>query len=131
MTVVVDTNVLIQLYIPGANAEAVQAWWIGDPDWRLPSLWLFEFRHVLLKYLRAGHLQLDQALANLFDAEQTFGHRTVAIAHGEALQLAHAHGCSSYDAEFVLLAQQLECPLLTFDRKLLELFAGFAVKPGS
>jgi predicted nucleic acid-binding protein len=45
--------------------------------------------------------------------------------------LAHAHGCSSYDAEFVLLAKQLECPLLTFDRKLLELFPDVAVKPES
>jgi predicted nucleic acid-binding protein len=47
------------------------------------------------------------------------------------LQLAHRHGCSSYDAEFVLLAKQLDCLLLTFDRKLLQLFPEVAVKPGS
>jgi predicted nucleic acid-binding protein len=45
--------------------------------------------------------------------------------------LAHSHSCSSYDAEFVLLAQLLACPLLTFDRKLLQLFPDLAVKPGS
>jgi predicted nucleic acid-binding protein len=45
--------------------------------------------------------------------------------------LAHNHGCSSYDAEFVVLAQHLQCPLLTFDRKLLQLFPDVAVQPGS
>jgi predicted nucleic acid-binding protein len=47
------------------------------------------------------------------------------------LQLAHRHGCSSYDAEFVVLAKQLGCLLLTFDRKLLQLFPEVALKPGS
>jgi len=37
------------------------------------------------------------------------------------LELAIQSGCSSYDAEFVVLAEQLGCRLLTFDRKLLQL----------
>ena len=45
------------------------------------------------------------------------------------LAIAIRWGCSSYDAEFVVLAQALDCPLLTFDRKLLELFPALAVKP--
>ena len=131
MTVVVDTNVLIELFLPSTNAEAVALWWIAEPDWQLPGLWVCEFRHIHLKYLRAGLLDLDQALLHLRDAEQRFLPQTTAIESAEALQLAHSHGCSSYDAEFVLLAQQLQCPLLTFDRKLLELFPDVAVKPGS
>ena len=128
---VADTNVLIELYIPGPNANAVREWWAADFDWRVPSLWLFEFRHVQLKYLRAGLLDLAQALAQLDSAEQRFGPQTVPIAHRDALQLAHRHGCSSYDAEFVVLAKHLNCPLLTFDRKLLQLFPDVALKPGS
>lgn len=49
----------------------------------------------------------------------------------EVLALALRHQCSSYYAEFVVLAQQLGCPLLTFDRKLLQLFLDLAVQPGS
>ena len=30
-----------------------------------------------------------------------------------------------------MLAQQMQCPLLTFDRKLLQLFPDVAVNPGS
>ena len=129
MSVVVDTNVLIELFLPTQNAEAVQRLWAIDPDWRLPSLWVCEFRHIHLKYIRAGLLGLQEALENLAVAEQLFLPRTVPIASPQALQLAHLHGCSSYDAEFVLLAQQLACPLLTFDRKLLQLFPDVAVKP--
>jgi predicted nucleic acid-binding protein len=128
---VADTNVLIELFLPGPNADAVQQWWIGDPDWRLPALWIFEFRHVQLKYLRAGRLALGDALNDLADAEREFLPKTMPIASADALRLAHQHGCSSYDAEFVVLAQQLQCPLLTFDRKLLQLFPEVALKPGS
>jgi predicted nucleic acid-binding protein len=47
------------------------------------------------------------------------------------LDLAIRTGCSTYDAEFVVLARQLDCPLLTFDRKLLQLFPDVAIRPGS
>jgi len=128
---VADRNVLIELFQPTANAEAVQCIWDWDQDWQLPGLWIPEFRHILLKYLRAGALLPDDALAILADANAQFGHRTLSVNSADCLSLAHSHGCSSYDAEFVVLAQQLNCPLLTFDRKLLQLFPDLALKPGS
>ena len=128
---VADTNVLIELFLPSSNAEAVQPWRTAEKDWCLPSLWICEFRHIHLKYLRAGLLGLNAALENLAAAERLFLSSTVSVDIPEALQLAHQSGCSSYDAEFVVLARQLDCPLLTFDRKLLQLFPEVAVKPGS
>jgi predicted nucleic acid-binding protein len=128
---VADTNVLIELFQPTLNAEAVQAVWASDQDWHLPGLWIPEFRHILLKYLRAGAILPDQALAILADANAQFADRTVSVNSADCLALAHSHGCSSYDAEFVVLANQLNCPLLTFDRKLLQLFPEVALKPGS
>ena len=128
---VADTNVLIELFEPTLNAEAVQAVWASDQDWHLPGLWIPEFRHILLKYLRAGAILPDQALAILADANAQFAHRTISVNTAECLAIAHRHGCSSYDAEFVVLARQLGCPLLTFDRKLLQLFPEVALKPGS
>ncbi len=128
---VADINVLIELFLPSPSSQVVLACRDADDDWRLPSLWVHEFRHVLLKYLRAGRLDLSTALNHLVVAERKFLPRTIAIASAEALQLAHQVGCSSYDTEFVVLAQQLACPLLTFDRKLLQLFPEVAVQPGS
>ena len=49
----------------------------------------------------------------------------------QVLDLAIRFGCSTYDAEYVVLAKELNCSLLTFDRKLLQLFPEVAVKPGS
>lgn len=128
---VADTNVLIELFLPSPVCEVVLACQDADEDWWLPGLWVPEFRHVLLKLLRAGRLDLSMALNHLAEAEQAFLSRTIAVDSATCLQLAHSHGCSSYDAEFVVLAQQLQCPLLTFDRKLLQLFPDVAVKPGS
>lgn len=127
---VADTNVLIELFQPTANAGAVQGVWAWDPNWHLPGLWVPEFRHILLKYLRTGAILQDEALAILADANAQFAHRTLSVNSADCLALAHSYGCSSYDAEFVVLAQQLNCPLLTFDRKLLQLFPEVAVKPG-
>jgi predicted nucleic acid-binding protein len=128
---VADTNVLIELFQPTLNAEAVQAVWASDQEWHLPGLWIPEFRHILLKYLRAGAILQDEAMAILADAKAQFSHRTTSVNTADCLALAHRHGCSSYDAEFVVLALQLQCPLLTFDRKLLQLFPDLALKPGS
>ena len=128
---VADTNVLIELFLPSPICEVVLACQDADNDWWLPGLWVPEFRHVLQKFLRAGRLDLPVALNHLDEAEQAFLPRTIAVDSATCLQLAHSHGCSSYDAEFVVLAQLLQCPLLTFDRKLLELFPEVAVQPGS
>jgi predicted nucleic acid-binding protein len=128
---VADTNVLIELFLPSPFCPLVLACRDADDDWRLPSLWVHEFRSVLLKFLRAGRLDLPTALTHLAVAEQKFLPRTIAVPSDQALQLAHQHGCSSYDSEFVVLAQQLACPLLTFDRKLLQLFPDVVIRPGS
>jgi predicted nucleic acid-binding protein len=128
---VADTNVLIGLFVPSPVSHVVLACRDADEDWLLPSLWVSEFRHVLLKFLRVGLLDLTTARNHLSVAEQVFLPRTMTVSSAEALQLAHNHDCSSYDAEFVVLAQQLACPLLTFDGKLLQLFPDVALKPGS
>ena len=38
LTVVVDTNVLIELFLPTQNGDVVQRLWDADRDWRLPVL---------------------------------------------------------------------------------------------
>jgi len=128
---VADTNVLIELFLPSTVCQAVAACRNADDDWCLPNLWVPEFRHVLLKFLRLGRLDLSTALNHLAVAEQIFMPRTIAVDSAAALRLAHHVGCSSYDAEFVVLAQELSCPLLTFDRKLLQLFPDLALQPGA
>lgn len=58
-----DTNVLAELFLPARQTNRVLWWWERDRDWRLPPLWQSEFRHVLLKYMRADLLETTKALA--------------------------------------------------------------------
>jgi len=46
------------------------------------------------------------------------------------LALASESGCSSYDCEFVALAELLNAPLLTYDKQILKAFPTIAVTPG-
>jgi predicted nucleic acid-binding protein len=131
LTTVVDTNVVAALMLPTvANAEVAELL-RQDSDWRLPPLWRSEFRQVLLKYVRAVLATPEQALALWHKALERFELSEQPVAGHQVLALAIATGCSTYDAEFVVLARQLNCRLLTFDRKLLQLFPDLAMKPGS
>jgi predicted nucleic acid-binding protein len=131
LTTVVDTNVVAALMLPTAANAEVAALLRQDSDWRLPPLWRSEFRQVLLKYVRAVLATPEQALALWHKALERFELSEQPVAGHQVLALAIATGCSTYDAEFVVLARQLNCRLLTFDRKLLQLFPDLAMKPGS
>ena len=130
MTVVIDTNVLAALMLPTASSMDVASQLRRDPDWRMPPLWRSEFRHVLLKHVRAGLVQPEQAIELWLKALEQLELCEHPVSGQQVLELAIHHGCSSYDAEFVVLAKELNCALLTFDRKLLELFPNVDLKPG-
>jgi predicted nucleic acid-binding protein len=131
LTAVVDTNVVAALMLRTAVNPVVADCFVRDPDWRLPCLWRSEFRHVLLKHVRSNLLSPPQAFALWMRALERLASKEHMVDGHRVLDLAIQSGCSSYDAEFVVLAQELQCPLLTFDRKLLRLFPDVAVKPGS
>jgi hypothetical protein len=52
-----------ELFLPARQSSQVLWWWGRDRDWRVPPLWQSEFRHVLLKYMRADLLEPTKALA--------------------------------------------------------------------
>jgi predicted nucleic acid-binding protein len=62
LTVVVDTNVLAALFLPSASSLDLEAQLRRDEDWRVPPLWRSEFRHVLLKHVRADLMEPDLAI---------------------------------------------------------------------
>ena len=52
--IVVDTNVLAYLWLPGERTTAAERLLKRDPDWNAPLLWRSEFRSVLAGCLRRG-----------------------------------------------------------------------------
>lgn len=125
--IVVDTNVIAYLLLPGDYTEAARAALATDAAWAAPLLWRSELRNVLAMYLRQRHLTLAAAVEVQAAAEELLAGREYAVESGAVLALAAASGRSAHDCEFVALAQALGVPVVTSDRKLLSSFPETAV----
>ena len=126
--IVVDTNVIAYLVLPGERTVTAQAALARDASWAAPLLWRSELRNVLVRYLRAGHLGLDHAQALMATAEDILRGREYAVRSRDVLELAAQSGCSAYDCEFAALARELGAKLVTSDRQLLRAFPEQAVE---
>ena len=124
--IVVDTNVLAYLLLPGPKTKLAEALLLDQPRWAAPPLWRSEWRNVLSTYLRRDLLQLPQAVALMHRAEVLLAGQDEPVASDQVLQLANRSRCSAYDCEFVAAAQQLGVPLVTEDRAVLVAFPDVA-----
>ena len=75
--IVVDTNFVAYLLLPGSQTAAAEALLEAHPTWAAPPLWRSEWRNVLCGYLRRGSLSLEQVIALQEQAE------TLVIGHEE------------------------------------------------
>jgi predicted nucleic acid-binding protein len=120
--IVVDTNVLVHLHLPGDARVAAEALMVSDSEWVAPALWRSEFRNALVTHLRRGGLTIDQALQIQGEAEDLMGGSEYDIDSGAVLRLAEGSGCSAHDCEYVALAKRLGCRLITRDKQVLQAF---------
>ena len=125
--IVVDTNVLVYLLLPGEHTEQAERVLHRDPVWAAPLLWRSEFRNVLAVYMRQGRLSLDQALQFMDNAEILLQGREYTVSSVRVLSLVAGTRCSAYDGEFVALAQDLGLSLVTSDARLLAEFPATAI----
>jgi predicted nucleic acid-binding protein len=130
--IVVDSNVLAYLYLPGEHTAAAEALLEEDPDWAAPILWRSEFRNILAGYLRRRALTFEQANSLQREAESLLEGAEFEIDSSTVLELVRDSDCSAYDCEFVALAIQLDTRLVTMDKKLLRAFPkrAAALPPG-
>ncbi len=125
--IVVDTNVIAYLLIPGQHTAAARTTLARDPEWAAPLLWRSELRNVLALYLRKGELSLRQATTLQDTAEELLLGREHHVASHDVLALSKTSGRSAYDCEFVVTARHLSVKLVTSDRSLLASFPDDAV----
>jgi predicted nucleic acid-binding protein len=125
--IVVDTNVIAYLWIPGTHTKLAERALQKDPAWVAPLLWRSELRSVLAGSLRRGFLGLPVALQIAAEAESQMGAHEYSVPSTEVLRRASASACSAYDCEFVVLAEELAVPLVTTDRQILAAFPKTAV----
>jgi predicted nucleic acid-binding protein len=125
--IVVDTNVVAYLYLPGDFTARAESLLERDPEWAAPVLWRSEFRNILAGYMRRGVLTFDQARELQAEAESLLTGNEHDVDSNQVLELVRDSDCSAYDCEFVALAQQLDTRLVTMDAKLLKAFPQRAV----
>jgi predicted nucleic acid-binding protein len=124
--IVVDTNVVAYLLLPGPQTQLAEALRRHDRQWAVPPLWRSEFRNVLTQHVRRDLLDLTAALALMHKAEGLLAAHEQPVASQQVLHLVSISSCSSYDCEFVAAAHHLEVPLITADRAILKAFPTIA-----
>lgn len=125
--IVADTNLVAYLLIEGEHTAAARQVFTRDPTWAAPLLWRSELRNVLATYLRRGSLSLAEASERMETAITLFEGNEHLVPSAKVLELAGAGPCSAYDCEYVVLAQELEIPLVTSHGRILAAFSEIAV----
>lgn len=125
MRIVLDANLLVSLAVPMDYSERaameMSRWLERGVDLFAPCLWSYEAVSSLRKYVAAGKLSRDESHAAL-DLLFKFEIQDVAPSlelHRRALIWAdRLQDFVAYDAAYLALAEQLDAPFWTADRKL-------------
>ena len=125
--IVVDSNVLAYLYLPGEYSTAAEALLEQDSDWAAPILWRSEFRNILAVYMRRKGITFEQANSLQREAESLLEGAEFELESLAVLELVRDSDCSAYDCEFIALAMKLDTKLVTMDKKLLRAFPKRAI----
>ncbi len=125
--IVVDSNVLAYLYLPGEHTAAAEQLLEREPEWAAPVLWRSEFRNILAGYLRRKMLTFEQACSLQTEAEALLADSEFDVESQVVLELVRDSDCSAYDCEFIALANRLETKLVTLNKKLLRAFPKHAI----
>lgn len=95
--IVVDTNVIAYLWIPGDWTTTAERLLRDDPEWCAPLVWRSELRNVLVGYLRRGWLDLATTQRIADQAESHLAGHEYTVASASVLARAAASRCSAYE----------------------------------
>jgi len=116
--IVAEVNLVAYLLISGEHTEAASGVLRKDSVWALPYLWRSEFRNILAMHFQHRAMRLSAASLIWDSAASLARHHEYAVDPSAILRLVARQRLTAYDAEYVALAQHLNVPLVTFDRKL-------------
>lgn len=127
--IAVDTNLLIYFYVQGEHSALAEKTFLKDPHWIAPVLWRSEFLSVLAAGIKKGIFEFEVAAEIMTEAERLMEGHEYSVSPIAVLRLSSRSRCSSYDCEYVSLAQELGVPLVTMDEQILAQFPETAVRP--
>jgi predicted nucleic acid-binding protein len=113
---VVDASVLAALAF-GEPRAAEAAAVLSGADLYAPELLSYELASVAIKKSQRFPGQARQ-IANALETVMSLDISLVSVVATDLLSLGLERKLSAYDAAYLLLAQRLGCPLITFDERL-------------
>lgn len=127
--IVVDTNVVVKLVFRAADSNVVVRLFEAEPNWLAPRLVRSEILSVLSQYGPKAGLSVLQAAEAWTVALEAYEDSSLEAKPDRVLRLAAESGCSSYDCEYVAVAEELGSRLATYDRKVIRRFPAIAFTP--
>ena len=121
MPFVIDASVVAAWLLPdetSPGAEAALERTVDDTP-LAPDLLLHEIRNILLMAERRSRIQPEDVQIALTRFDQLSIERAGDLDHIRVVDCARRHTLSAYDATYLALAIETECPLATLDRKLM------------
>src|SRR6266568_240031 len=98
---VVDTNIIVPLYVRASASEAVRELRERDAVWRTDPFALIEFSNVLATYERARYLTKAMAQECLAHAQSFLRPHYFSVKHEAALELAIRHRLTAFDGRWI------------------------------
>ncbi len=96
---------------------------------RVPAIWWFEVRNMLIVNERRGRIDAADTASFLATLARLDILADAAPVEAELLALARAHRLTVYDASYLELARRLALPLATLDKDLLKAARATGVAP--
>ena len=116
--IVVDASIILELLLNTRLAERIaERLFSPDESLHAPHLLDIEVAQVIRRYCRAGELSAErgrEALVDLADLPLSRYPHDLLLARIWDLR----HNLTAYDASYIALAEALDAPLLTCDRRL-------------
>lgn len=118
--IVADTNLLLAYMVEGPLTPLAKKWAAAAKVWHVPMLWRYEFTNAINTYLRNGLLMPSAGPEILSEALESFSAHEHATDQLKVLDVSLRLRISPYDANFVVLAEQLGTYCVTNDKQMLE-----------
>jgi predicted nucleic acid-binding protein len=126
--IIVDTNIIAYFWLPGEFSELAEQVLQKDCEWCSPILWKSEFRNVVAAFYRRGIIDFEQSLEVLLKAEEQLADSEYNINSFRVMERVKKSKCTAYDCEYVVLAELLNCKLVTNDKEIVKNFPDVAIE---
>lgn len=118
--IVIDTCIVFHLFNETMLNKLTQNLIAKTPHIILPPIWQEEYANILVKQNRKSPLPSHILLESYSQVVDQLSPHEIPVNKQQALRIALEHNISSYDAQFVELAQRYAIWLITEDVELLK-----------